>query len=237
MTAPILRLHNITRDFSDGIQIRRVLHETTLEFSPGEFTIIAGPSGSGKTTLLTIIGLILSPTGGEVYLRDEQLTGYSESRLATVRLHNYGFVFQLAELLPALSVLENVIVGKGIQGKPVTSSFKKKACDLLESLGLQDCIHMRPLQLSGGQKQRVAIARALINEPAVMLCDEPTSALDAESSTIVLDSLKRLSKDPTRCIIMVTHDPRVFPYADRLIKIENGEIISDSKNLEESTLQ
>ncbi|MEI6126551.1 MAG: ABC transporter ATP-binding protein [Pseudomonadota bacterium] len=230
MATPILTLKNITRDFSDGRVIRRVLQATDLSIYPGEFTILAGPSGSGKTTLLTIIGLILKPSAGEIFINDEQVTHLSESRLATMRLQKYGFVFQLAELLPALSVLENVIVSSGIQGRAVAAEHKKKARELLASFGLGDCLSMQPLQLSGGQKQRVAIARALINNPAVLLCDEPTSALDAESGAIVLDTLKQLSKDPARALIMVTHDPRVFPYADRLLKIENGAIVYDSRS-------
>jgi len=229
MREPILRLCGIARDFSDGKQVRRVLQKTDFDIHTGEFTIIAGPSGSGKTTLLTIMGLILKPSEGDIFIRDEKVTGYSENRLATMRLNSYGFVFQLAELLPALSVMENVIVASGIQGKTVKTALKKRARDLFESFGLSDCLNMRPLQLSGGQKQRVAIVRALINEPALLLCDEPTSALDAESSTTVLDALKTLSKDTARGMVMVTHDPRVFPYADRLIKIENGSIVYDSR--------
>ena len=163
-----------------------------------------------------------------IVVRGEKVTGYSENMLATMRPENYGFVFQLAELLPALSVLENIVVSAGIQGKPVGAKLREKALGLLEAFGLSECMNLQPLQLSGGQKQRVAIVRALVNDPAVLLCDEPTSALDAESSEIVLDALKRLSQDQTRAMVMVTHDPRVFPYADRLIKIENGAIDYDS---------
>ena len=231
MSQPILRLKGIVRDFHDGKSLRRVLQKTDLDIYPGEFTIIAGPSGSGKTTLLTIMGLVLKPSEGDIFIHGENVTSYPESQLATLRLRQYGFVFQLAELLPALSVIENVIVTRGIQGLRVASTFKKKALTLLESFGLKDSLHMKPLQLSGGQKQRVAIARAMVNDPAVLLCDEPTSALDAENSTMVMDSLKLLSKDSSRCIIMVTHDPRVFPYADRLIKLENGVIVSDTQNI------
>jgi putative ABC transport system ATP-binding protein len=234
MKQPILKLEKVARDFSDGRRMRRVLEQTDLHIYPGEFTILAGPSGSGKTTLLTIMGLILKPSEGHLYLRDLKVSTFSESRLATTRLQNYGFVFQLAELLPALNVLENVVVSRGIQGRAVGRSFKDKALALLTELGLESCLNLQPLQLSGGQKQRVAIARALINDPAVMLCDEPTSALDSESSAIVLDTLKRISRDPNRCMIMVTHDPRVFPYADRLIKIENGAIVSDTQQIEET---
>lgn len=230
----MLKLCGITRDFHDGRAMRRVLQKTDLDIYPGEFTILAGPSGSGKTTLLTIMGLILKPTEGTIAIRGDTISDISESDLASLRLQNYGFVFQLAELLPALSVMENLIVASGIQGRRVPSQVRKRARNLLEEFGLEDCLHLRPLQLSGGQKQRVAIARALVNEPSVLLCDEPTSALDAESSSIVLDVLKKLSQDPKRAMIMVTHDPRVFPFADRLLKIENGEIVSDSRSIDQS---
>lgn len=229
MPQPILRLEHVVRDFFDGRTQRRVLHETTLGIHPGELTILAGPSGSGKTTLLTIMGLVLKPSSGDIFVGGERVTDLPESRLASVRRNTYGFVFQLAELLPALSVVENVIVSAGIQGGRVARDVRSRAHELLESFGLGDCLTLRPLQLSGGQKQRVAIARALINDPAILLCDEPTSALDAESSAVVLDTLKRLSTDPHRAMLMVTHDPRVFPYADRLLKIENGHIIFDSR--------
>ena len=230
MIQPILQLESVTRDFSDGRTIRRVLYKTDMSIFPGEFTIIAGPSGSGKTTLLTIMGLILKPTEGEVTIQNERVTHLSENRLATVRQQKYGFVFQQAELLPALNVIENVVVASGIQGQKVPADLRKKAAELLGGFGMGDCLSMTTQQLSVGQKQCVAIARALINAPALLLCDEPTSALDAESSTIVLDALKQLSKDTTRGLIMVTHDPRVFPYADRLIKIENGLIVYDSRS-------
>lgn len=230
MPEPILRLDRVTRDFYDGRIQRRVIHETDLAVYPGELTILAGPSGSGKTTLLTIMGLVLKPSGGDIFVAGDRVTHLPESRLASVRRTKYGFVFQLAELLPALSVVENVVVAAGIQGDSVPSAVRLRARELLDSLGLSDCLNLKPIQLSGGQKQRVAIARALINEPAILLCDEPTSALDAESSTVVLDTLKRLSQDPRRAMLLVTHDPRVFPYADRLLKIENGRIIFDSRN-------
>lgn len=230
MPQPIFQLEHITRDFFDGRTLRRVLYSTDLSVYPGEFTIIAGPSGSGKTTLLTIMGLILKPSEGELYIQGERVTHLSENSLASVRQQKYGFVFQQAELLPALNVLDNVVVASGIQGKSIAAGLRKKAVQLLDQFGMGDGLGMSTQQLSGGQKQRVAIARALLNSPALLLCDEPTSALDAESSTIVLDALKQLSKDMTRGLIMVTHDPRVFPYADRLIKIENGSIVYDSRS-------
>ena len=225
----ILQLQGISRDFFDGKVLRRVLKSINLKIHPGELTIIAGPSGSGKTTLLSIMGLILKPSEGKILIKGREVSHYSENELATIRMQNFGFVFQLAELIPALSVLENILIAHAVQGNAVSPSLRDKALTLLEDLGLHDYFHAKPQQLSSGQKQRVAIIRALINDPILLLCDEPTSALDAESSTIVLDTLKHVSKNSERGIILVTHDPRVFPYADRLIKIEDGMIGYDSK--------
>jgi putative ABC transport system ATP-binding protein len=227
-TAPI-RLQGIARDFSDGKAIRRILKTLDLEIAAGELTIIAGPSGSGKTTLLTIMGFLLQPSEGRIFIQGREVTQYSPDRLATLRRQGIGFVFQQSALLPALTVLENVVLPFGIQGRPVPRPAKERARELLEKLGLKDYVNARPQQLSLGQQQRVAIVRALINDPPLLLCDEPTSALDAESSAIVLDTLKALSREPTRAVVMVTHDPRVFPFADRLLKIEDGAIIYDSK--------
>ncbi len=229
MAQVILQLEGIAKDFSDGKILRRVLKKLDLTIYSQELTIIAGPSGSGKTTLLSIMGLILQPSEGKLFIKDKEVSRYSENELATVRMRNFGFVFQLAELLPALSVMENIIIAQALQGARVPSSLRERAVSLLKDFGLQEYIHGKSQQLSSGQKQRVAIARALINDPLLLLCDEPTSALDSESSTIVLDTLKRISKESGRGVIMVTHDPRVFPYADRLIKIEDGAVGYDSK--------
>jgi putative ABC transport system ATP-binding protein len=230
MAEAILRLEGIARDFFDGKQLRRVLKKTDLEIYPGEFTVIAGPSGSGKTTLMTIMGLILQPSEGTIYIGNKKVATYSDTELANLRMRNFGFVFQQAELIPALSVLENLLISAGVQGASIPGSLKNKALALLESFGLKQYSYVKSQKLSTGQKQRVAIGRALVNDPKVLLCDEPTSALDSESSTIVLDTLKRLSKDVSRGVIMITHDPRVFPYADRLIKLEDGGITYDSRN-------
>ncbi len=229
MAAPVLRLEGVARDFSDGRVTRRVLKETTLDIMPGELTALAGPSGSGKTTLLTIMGLVLKPSAGRILVAGEDVTGRSEDELATLRLQKYGFVFQQAALIPALSALDNVLVAAAIQGARIRPEVRRQAVGLLESLGMKDHLDARPQQLSGGQQQRVGIARAMVGDPVLLLCDEPTSALDVESSRIVLDSLKRLSRDPRRAVVLVTHDPRVFPYADRLVKMEDGAIIYDSR--------
>jgi putative ABC transport system ATP-binding protein len=225
-----VKLNNITREFFDGKQMRLVLKKTNLEIYTREFTIIAGPSGSGKTTLLTIIGLILSPNSGSIVINQKDVTDLSEDELATFRMKEFGFVFQNADLIPALNVMQNILVPTAIQGGSVSPVVRKRAEGLLEEFGLISYADATSQQLSAGQRQRVAIARALINDPILLLCDEPTSALDVESSTIVLDTLKKLSQDENRGVVMVTHDPRVFPYADRMIKLENGEIIYDPRS-------
>jgi putative ABC transport system ATP-binding protein len=225
-----IKLDGIARDFYDGKGLRRVLQKTQLEFFTQELTIIAGSSGSGKTTLLTIMGLVLKPSEGKIFIDGQEVTDYSEDQLATMRMQKFGFVFQQAALIPALTVLENILISGAIQGGSVSPSRKKSALKMLEDFGLQNYTDAKPQQLSVGQQQRVAIVRALINDPVLLLCDEPTSALDAESSTLVLDTLKRLSQDEKRGVVLVTHDPRVFPYADRLIKIEDGTVTSDTKS-------
>ena len=224
-----IQLNNVAKEFFDGKAWRPVLKNINLALYTQEFTIIAGPSGSGKTTLLTIIGLILSPSDGNIIIDNQDVARFWEDDLATLRMKNFGFVFQHADLIPALNVLDNILLPASIQGGGSSSQLKNKAEKLLTGFGLLSYIDAMPQQLSTGQRQRVAIARAMINDPILLLCDEPTSALDVESSTIVLETLKKLSKEERRGIVMVTHDPRVFPYSDRMIKLENGEIIYDSR--------
>jgi len=224
-----IRLEGIARDFFDGKVLRRVLKKLDLEIAAGEMTIIAGPSGSGKTTLLTIMGFLLQASEGRIFIQGREVTRFSSDRLATLRKHKIGLVFQQSVLVPALTVLENIVLPFGIQGKSVPKPVRARARELLKKLGLESYVNSVPQQLSLGQQQRVAIVRALINDPPLLLCDEPTSALDAESSAIVLDTLKTLSKEPARAVVLVTHDPRVFPFADRLLKIEDGAIVYDSK--------
>lgn len=229
MPEPIQRLENINRDFYDGRVMRRVLRDINLAFNTGELTILAGPSGSGKTTLLSIMGLILRPSTGRIYIRSFDATDLPEDEEATLRLKNFGFVFQTPTEIAALPVIENVLIAGTVQGAKTSAALKDKALGLLDNFGLADYAYAKPRALSTGQKQRVAIARALINDPVLVLCDEPTSALDAESGAVVLDTLKRVSRSENRGVVLVTHDPRVFPYGDRLVKMENGLVVYDSR--------
>lgn len=224
-----LRLENIAKDFSDGTQIRRVLFPVTMEFEPGELTVLAGPSGSGKTTLLSIMGLVLRPSEGRIFFGEEEITSLGENDTARMRLQRYGFVFQQPMLIEGLSVLENILLAFAVQGDRPPSGSRQKAESILNRLGLGDSLHMQPRLLSGGMKQRASIARALIKDPAILLCDEPTSALDAESGQTVMEILKRIAIDERRIVVVVSHDARVFPYSDRLVKLENGKIVSDTR--------
>lgn len=224
----VLKLEKIARDFSDGRQMRRVLLPTDMEFVPGVLTVLSGPSGSGKTTLLSIMGLVLRPSEGSLYLEGSEVTTLSDKDAAMLRLRKYGFVFQQPMLIEGLRVMENIALAFAVQGARLPANFRDKAEGLLKSLGLEGTSHMQPRLLSGGMKQRASIARALIKDPAILLCDEPTSALDAESGQAVMSILKRIAIEEGKVVIVVSHDARVFPYADRLVKIENGAVVSDT---------
>jgi putative ABC transport system ATP-binding protein len=229
MAKSILTLKGISRDFYDGKFRQRVLKNVDLEFYAGELAIVAGPSGSGKTTLLSIMGLILKPSEGRIFIKGEDVSDLAEDKEATLRRRNFGFVFQTPTEIPALTILENILVANAVQGTRLPPGLSEKALSLLESFGLSEYAHVKPKVLSTGQKQRVAIARALINDPVLLLCDEPTSALDAENSALVLDTLKGVSRDDDRGVVLVTHDPRVYPYGDRLITLEHGAVVRDSR--------
>jgi putative ABC transport system ATP-binding protein len=228
----MLALNGIARDFSDGRQVRRVLFPTDLKLRPGELTVMAGPSGSGKTTLLSIMGLVLRPSEGRMFFGDNEVTNLPDDRAAGIRLQDFGFVFQQPMLVEGLSVVENMLLAIAVQGARPPRAARRRAADILAALGLETTSHMQPRLLSGGMKQRVSIARALIKNPSILLCDEPTSALDAESGQAVMEILKRTAIDEGRIIVVVSHDARVFPYADRLIKLENGRVVSDTRETE-----
>lgn len=224
-----LVLEHIARDFTDGRQVRRVLFPTDLEIGAGELTVLAGPSGSGKTTLLSIIGLVLRPSEGRIFLGDRDVSRLHEDAAAGVRLQEYGFVFQQPMLIEGLSIIENVLVSVAVQGRRPSKAMHKRALELLASLGLVAVAGQQPRLLSGGMKQRASIARALLKSPSILLCDEPTSALDADSGQVVMRILKRIAIEERRVVVVVSHDARVFPYADRLVKLENGRVVSDTR--------
>nr|WP_199304930.1 ABC transporter ATP-binding protein [Phormidium sp. FACHB-592] len=209
--------------FQSGAERYQALKQVDLELRHGEMQLLMGPSGSGKTTLLSILAGIMTPTEGSVHLLGEEITGLSRSKLAQFRLQNIGFIFQGFNLFPALTALENVEVAlhiKGIRKHAAT----EQAHVLLEQVGLAEKANQLPRDLSGGQKQRVAIARALGGEPKLIMADEPTAALDSHNGYAVIELLHRLAKEQNRTVLMVTHDPRIVDFADRVVNLEDGTV-------------
>lgn len=199
------------------------LKSTDLEIYKNQLTLLVGPSGSGKTTLISIIATILTPDEGELLLLNQNVQQMNEDEKAHFRRENIGIVFQSFFLIPSLTTAENValplIVG-GMDEKAAVS----KAVELLEKVHLSHRAHMTPASLSKGQQQRVAIARAMINDAAIIICDEPTSSLDHVSGFEIMEFLHGLAKKTSKAVLVVTHDPRIFSYADRIIPMSDGEL-------------
>jgi putative ABC transport system ATP-binding protein len=204
-----------------------VLRDVSLMLAPGALTMLVGQSGCGKTTLLSILAGILSPTHGTVSLFGTTLSRLSDRAKVRFRREHLGFIFQQYNLLPALTASENAAIPLVAAGVPLT-----KACEqaraMLAQLGMAAHHQKYPRQLSGGQQQRVAIARALVHQPRFVVCDEPTAALDAETGQTVLGLLQEHAKSPNRCVLVVTHDSRIYPFADRILTMEDGQIIADT---------
>jgi putative ABC transport system ATP-binding protein len=194
-----------------------------MEIESGEFIAIMGPSGSGKSTLLNLIGCLDKPTRGEVLINGVETSKLSDKELTDLRRDTIGFIFQTYNLIPTLTALENVelpMIFKGM-GK---REREKKAAELLEYMGIGDLKDRKPNEISGGQQQRVAIARALANDPLILLCDEPTGNLDTKSGKVVMDLIKEQNRERDVTVVLVTHDPALSNYADRVVKIRDGRI-------------
>jgi putative ABC transport system ATP-binding protein len=224
---PIIRVKNLAKVYKEEDEETEVnaLREINFEIEKGEFVAIIGPSGSGKSTLLQILGCLDRPTSGKYYLEDKELNSYSDDELAYVRNKEIGFVFQSFNLLPRLSVLENVEIPLVYSGVPKSQRITL-AKEKISLVGLSDRENFKTFKLSGGQQQRVAIARALINSPKVILADEPTGNLDSVSGGIILKSLQDLN-DEGHTIILVTHESFVAESARRIIHIKDGTIEKD----------
>ncbi|MGB7529158.1 ABC transporter ATP-binding protein [Sphingobacterium cellulitidis] len=231
MSEEIVRLENVDKIYKTGDTSITALAKSSLSFESNKLTLIMGPSGSGKTTLLSIIGCIIYPSSGKVYYKDKEVTSLSENRLADLRLHDIGFVFQQFNLLEPLTALENVMQPLLLQGVN-RKEAKEKAIQALEAVSLSDRLHNLPKKLSGGQKQRVAIARALVTNPTMILCDEPTASLDAKSAAVIMEELKELSKEG-KAVIIVTHDLRLRKFADQVIYVEEGNVSNKIRNEED----
>ncbi|HAO5836878.1 TPA: ABC transporter ATP-binding protein [Listeria monocytogenes] len=216
-----LMMKNIFKNYQDGEQVIEVLKNVSLEVAQGEFVAIVGPSGAGKSTFLSIAGALLSPTEGEIAIGGTTLNSMSEKALTKVRLDKVGFIFQGANLIPYLSVRDQLLVIAELSGEK-GSAAKERADKLLQELGLTARQNNYPESLSGGEKQRVAIARALMNDPDIILADEPTASLDANRGHKVVQMIADEVKRKNKAAIMVTHDERVLDLVDRVIRIEDG---------------
>jgi putative ABC transport system ATP-binding protein len=216
------RLSEAGKEYKTGESTIVALQPTTTEFRTGEITLLVGPSGSGKTTLLSLLGSVIYPTMGKVWVRDTCVNDLSEKELAKLRLKHIGFVFQGFNLLAPLNALENVMEPLLLQGVS-RKEAKRRAMKLIRQFGMEDRIYNLPRNLSGGQQQRIAIARSLITDPKLILCDEPTASLDHKSAKMVMEMLSQLSLD-NRAVIVVTHDVRLKKYADRTIYVSEGRI-------------
>jgi len=221
--ATAIRLRGVTKTFGRGESAVTALRGIDLDIPAGELTMLVGPSGCGKTTLISILAGLLSRDGGDLAVFGTDLATLRRDRLAAWRRDNVGFIFQQFNLVPQLSVSENVSVPLVLKGESVGSSVRR-ADELLATLGLEGRGKSSPLKLSGGQQQRVAIARALIHDPRLLVCDEPTSALDAELGRRVMELIRGRSTRPDRAVVVVTHDDRIFHLADTIAHVNDGRI-------------
>lgn len=220
---PVLSATDVTKTFREGREEVSVLNGASLALEPGEVVALEGPSGSGKTTLLSILGCILTPSGGAVVVNGETIDPKRPERLPAVRRRSIGFVFQQFNLFPALTALENVEYALNVKGWKGREA-RDEAARALRAVDLTDRFHFLPRDLSGGQKQRVAIARALAGGPPILLADEPTANLDSVVGTQILELFRGLAKSEERALLIVTHDPKVRAIADRVLQIQDGRI-------------
>jgi putative ABC transport system ATP-binding protein len=214
---------HLAKDFTDGPVRVTALRDVSLEVPLGKLTLLAGPSGCGKTTLLSLLAGLLEPTGGDIAVLGTDLSRLSGRQKVQFRRRHLGLVFQQYHLLPTLTAVENVAVPLTIAGEPRSTALARAAA-MLREVDLGDCLDALPRRLSGGQQQRVAIARALVHQPRLLLCDEPTSALDVRNGQAIMALLRRLALHPDRAVLVVTHDPRVLAFGDRIIHMNDGRI-------------
>jgi putative ABC transport system ATP-binding protein len=226
MTALVMEANAIAKDLGSGAAQIRALKGVDLALKGGELTLLMGPSGSGKTTLLSILGCMLTPTEGTVRVRGDLISGKTPEDLAKLRRENIGFVFQSYHLFPTLTAADNVRLALDVRGENGKDA-RDKSYAALARVGLSGKTGNYPRELSGGEQQRVAIARAVVGGPSVILADEPTAALDSENGKAIMGILADVAKDPGRGVLVVTHDPRLVPFAGRIVHIEDGLIVRE----------
>jgi putative ABC transport system ATP-binding protein len=225
---PVVRIRGLSKEFEEGGQRRSVLNALDADFQEGQFAVLLGKSGSGKSTLLNLISGIEKPTAGEVTINKVPITTLGERERTLFRRDHIGFVFQFFNLIPTLTVLENVTLPQELAGRN-RREVTQKAERLLEQVGLPDRADAFPDRLSGGEQQRVAIARALAHDPLLLLADEPTGNLDEETGAHILALLLKLTRAAGKTLIMATHSPDVIPMADRIFSIHDGHLIAESR--------
>lgn len=222
-----VRLVDLTKNYRRGSEVIKALDGVSLEIDKGEFVAVVGRSGSGKTTMLDLLGLLLKPTAGSLFIDDVDTTKLNDRERAHMRARRVGFVFQEYNLLSGLNVLENVMLP--LRYVRDNKDGKQRAVELIDRVGLTDRIKHRPTELSGGQMQRVAIARSMVNQPSLILLDEPTGAVDTETAQQLVDLLKRLNSEDQVTIVIVTHDLDIAGQARRVIRLKDGRVLSDER--------
>ncbi len=227
----IAKLEHVSKEYKVGDQRLIALQETDLVVNQGELLLIIGPSGSGKTTLLSLLGCVIYPSTGKLWVNDQLINEMNENQLARLRLHSIGFVFQNFNLLAPLNGEQNVLMPLQLRAENYRTAMEK-VNHALELVGMTDRRKSLPRELSGGQQQRIAIARALVTDPKLVLCDEPTASLDKDSMVVVMKELRSLA-DKGKAVAVVTHDPRLQEYAHRIVEVNNGVVteVESSKDL------
>ena len=225
----VVKIENVTRVYQVGKVETKALRGINLTIESGEFTTLVGPSGSGKTTLLQMIGCLDQPTTGKVFVNSKDVTRLNRNQRADMRRGTIGFIFQFFALIPTLTAYENVEMPLLLNGHSAKER-RERVMDLLKAVDLADRANNRPDQLSGGQQQRVAVARALAPEPTLVLADEPTANLDTTNGQQAMEIMQKLNQETGVTFIFATHDPRVIKYAKRVVTLQDGLIVADSKN-------
>jgi len=219
-----ISVSSLDKSFGEEDALVHLLKRIGFEANLGEMMFLVGPSGCGKTTLLSIIAGTLRPDAGEIWVLGETLSAMKPAAVTAFRAARIGFIFQQFNLIATLTVAENVSVPLLIRRVPFGQALKR-AVEALDRVGIAEKAHQRPGKLSGGQQQRVAIARALVHEPSLIFCDEPTASLDRENGHRVMELLRTVARDASRCVVVVTHDPRTYAFADRMSEMEDGRIL------------
>ncbi|WIY59296.1 ABC transporter ATP-binding protein [Bacillus arachidis] len=220
----LLKLEEVSKVYGEGNTEVTALHPISLDVKAGEFIGIVGPSGSGKSTLLSIAGALLSPSKGNIYIREQNITRLSEKEMTDIRLRKIGFIFQFANLVPYLNVKEQLLYIAKLK-KEDRKDSEKRVDHLLAAFGLSQRKKHYPNQLSGGEKQRVAIARAFMNNPDLILADEPTASLDSKRGREVVEMMKREVKESQKAAVMITHDERILDVCDRVLTLRDGKLV------------